>query len=274
MTKLPISVKTSLLSYIDASGLTSMGVVVDLNGVSEKLREPKACFQDADFVVIEIETKVTHKNEINYNQVGSEAGLAAINCSAAVIAGLVTFGSAGAVPFSGGTSLALTSIGYAATVATGASCAVSVLRTYNALTTPEVNIALDNSPAYQTTMSVVDGISLLGVGASAFASVKIINILKRAGVSLKVAGKGSVKRQARARLAKESAKANRPGISNGELKSLIHAGEFPKRLSNIIISQNMVKSLKDSIAAGLSFLASALDGNIKSITISLVKLEA
>ncbi|PCI42213.1 MAG: hypothetical protein COB51_13340 [Moraxellaceae bacterium] len=120
----------------------------------------------------------------------------------------------------------------------------------------------------------VDGISQLCASASAVATVKILNILKRSGVGLKTAGKGAVNRQARARLAKESTKANRPGISNGELKSLVYSGKSPKRFSNLVITKNIVKSLKDSIAAGLSFLASALDGNIKNVTVSLIKLEA
>ena len=187
---------------------------------------------------------------------------------------MVTFGASAAAPITGGTSFALATVGYSATIATGASCAVSLLRTYNALAEPNANKILDSSPAYQTTMSVVDGISLLGVGASAVASVKLLSILKRAGVSLNSARNGSVIRQARARLAKQSVKANKPGISNGELKKLIYAGKAPKKLSNSMGSQNVIKSLKDSIAAGLSFLASALDGNIKTMTISLVKLEA
>jgi len=67
---------------------------------------------------------------------------------------------------------------------------------------------------------------------------------------------------------------NSPGISNGELKSLVYSGKAPKRFSNLVITKDIVKSLKDSIAAGLSFLASALDGNIKNVTVSLIKLEA
>ncbi|WP_133510572.1 hypothetical protein [Candidatus Thiosymbion oneisti] len=181
MTKLPESARKKLLAWIDSSGLSTRGVVVDLNGTSIKLREPRACFQDADYVVVAIETEKVKSAGINYKQVTGEAGLSLINCSAAVIAGVVTFGSTAASPFTGGTSLAISASGYAATVATGVSCAASVYRTYNALTDPKANHILDNSPAYQTTMKVVDGISLLGVGTSAVAAVKAMNILIKSG---------------------------------------------------------------------------------------------
>ncbi len=167
----------------------------------------------------------------------------------------------------------MTSVGYAATVATGTSCAVSVVRTYNALIDPNENETLDNMPAYQTTMTVVDGISLLGVGASAAATVKVIGMMKRTGVTIKSAKNGIVSRQARSRLARENVLNSQPGISNGKLKKLIRSGEMPKRIQSGAISAGTVHALRDSIAAGLSFLASALDGNVRRMSIYIVRLE-
>lgn len=181
-----------------------------------------------------------------------EASLMAINCTAAVIAALVTFGSVGFSPFSGGTSLVLTSVGYAATAATGASCANSTLRTYNAIRSPEINVHLDSIPAYKTAMTVFDGISIVGVGASAVTTIKVMGILKRAGVTVRGALTGNVARQARSRLSYQNIKGSQSGISNKEIKKMMRTGDVPRRMTGRAISDSTVKALRDFFAAGMS----------------------
>lgn len=63
-------------------------------------------------------------------------------------------------------------------------------------------------------------------------------------------------------------------VLNGELKKLIRGGREPKRYPKHEISAGALKSLKDSIAAWLLFLSSALDGNIEQITIYPTDLES
>lgn len=128
--------------------------------------------------------------------------------------------------------------------------------------------------ALQRQLQVLDGVSLLGVGASAVTARRAIKVLSNAGVHIPVALTGNVNRQQAALLTKEMIRLRRPNVSNGELKRLMRQGLEPKRFPATQIAAGAIKSLKDSIAAGLSFLSSALDGNIKEINIYLVGLNA
>ncbi|MBV1881907.1 MAG: hypothetical protein KUG82_09755 [Pseudomonadales bacterium] len=274
MATLPASAKSTILSSVNKAVFPSMGVVVDVNGVSQIIREPSACFSDTNYIVVVVQVNEEKESSIDYTNMWDELGLAGINCTAAVVAGVVTFGSGAASPFTGGTSLALTAVSYSATIATGTACAVSAIRTINSLTNPEINEVWDNSTAYQTSMTIIDGVSLLGVGASVAATVKVMKILKQAGVSIRSATTGAVNRAGRKQLAKATLKVNRPGATAKELKQALGVSSQTKRLPKNVVTQGMVKTLRDSFAAGLSFFSSAFDGNIKSITFYLVKLES
>jgi len=271
MSDLTQEMKLNILKSVDSVKRTKgLGVLVDIDGKAEIIRHDKFGFQQSEYLVVVIQSSDAN---LNMNDVYKEAGLMAINCSAAIIAGLVTFGSAGFSPFSGGTSLIVTGASYAATLATGASCFNSVLRTYNSVRAPEVNMHLDKMPAYNVAMTVFDGVSIVGVGASAVTTIKIMGMLKRAGVTVKGAMQRNIIRQARTRLSHQNIKASRPGISNGAIKKMIRAGEAPRRMTKMAISDGSVKALKDSFAAGLSFLSSAFDGNIRNLVVYVVTLE-
>ncbi|MGI9281052.1 MAG: hypothetical protein ACR2PX_15715 [Endozoicomonas sp.] len=270
MNTLPNTTKNQILHKIDNIGaLTGIGVVLNRDDFPEILRKPASemCQAAGDYLVID----VTAKPPVDMAKVSKEAGLAVINCSAAVIASLVTFGSAATSPFTGGSSLALTSIGYAATAATAGSCVNSVLRTVNEYKNPNKNSVWDNSPAYQTTMKVLDGVSLVGVGASAIATIRVMGILGKAGISLRSARKSVLNRQERLRLTREIHKANRPNATHKEIKALLRSSTLPRRMSPQVLSAGAVLTLRDSIAASLSFLSSALDGHVRNTTIYLVR---
>lgn len=142
------------------------------------------------------------------------------------------------------------------------------------MTFPGRNQKMDSFPAYKTTLQVLDGISLVGVGASAIAARRAVKVLANAGVKIPTALTGSINRQQASLLTKEMIKLRRPNVSNGEIKRLIRRGAEPKRYTSAQISAGAMKSLKDSIAAGLSFLSSSLDGNVKEVSIYIVGLES
>lgn len=251
--------------------LRPLGVVLAIDGNAEVLREPHTAPVDNPYIVIDVKTG---KPEVSTREVAAEGAMAAVNCSAAVIAGVVTFGTAAAAPVTGGTSLVLTTIGGAATIATAASCVNSAVRTFNAVRLPGANQRLDNIPAYKTSMQVLDGVSLLGVGASAVTARRAIKVLSNAGVHIPAALTGNINRQQAALLTKEMIRLRRPNVSNGELKRLVRQGLEPKRYPATQITAGAIKSLKDSIAAGLSFLSSTLDGNVKEVSLYLVGLNS
>lgn len=146
------------------------------------------------------------------------------------------------------------------------------MRTFNAIVSPGTNQLIDEMPAYKTTLQILDGVSLLGVGASAVAARRAVKVLSNAGVNIPAALTGNINRQQAALLTKEMIKLRRPNVSNVELKKLIRSGKEPKRYSRQEISLGALKSLKDSIAAGLSFLSSTFDGNVKELSIYVVDL--
>lgn len=249
--------------------LRPLGVVLAVDGSAAVLREPHAAPVQNQYIVIDVKTG---KPEISGREVLAEGAMTAINCTAAVVAGIVTLGGGAVAPFTGGSSVAVSVVGGAATLATGASCANSFMRTLNSVISPGVNQRLDQMPAYKTTLQVLDGVSLLGVGASAIAARRAVKVLSNAGVNIPAALTGNINRQQSTLLTKEMIKLRRPDVSNGELKKLIRSGKEPKRYSKQEISAGALRSLKDLIAAGLSFLSSSLDGNVKEITIYLVDL--
>jgi len=249
--------------------LRPLGVVLAIDGNAEVLRKPQTAPVQNQYIVIDVKTGAP---EVSGREVMAEGAMTAINCTAAVVAAVVTLGSGAVTPVTGGASGALTIIGGAATLATGASCANSFMRTVNSVMFPGVNQRLDQSPAYKTTLQVLDGVSLFGVGASAMAARRAVKVLNTAGVNIPAALTGNINRQQATRLTREMIKLRRPNVSNGELKKLIRSGNEPKRYSKQQIAAGSLKSLKDSIAAGLSFLSSSMDGNVKEVTIYLVDL--
>lgn len=227
----------------------------------------------AEYVVIHIQKK--HQT---FTEAGGwkEVGLAGINCTAAVVAALFTFGSASTTIFSAGASTPLTYAGYAATAATGVACANGVARTYNAAVSPATNAQWDASKNYQTTMSVIDGVSLLGIGATAVSSVKILGLLKRAGVSLKSGSKtlaSGVNSKSRKRLARSLTENTRGPLSGQKYKELVRSGAVQSKVGANQIDAGIVKMLMDNVAAGLSFAGSVFDGNIHQFSLYVIGIE-
>lgn len=206
------------------------------------------------------------------SEVAREGGMAALNCTAAVIAGGVTFGTAATAPITGGSSLLLTGVGLAATSATVAGCGISLTRTFNALIFPGRNQSWDNEPAYKTTVEILDGISLISVGASVASASRVVRLPAKAEVRIPTVLTGTINRQEGARLTKEMINLRRPNVTNKEIKELIKQGVEPRRYPKDLISAGALKSLKDSIASGLSFLSSSLDGDVKEISVYIVSL--
>jgi hypothetical protein len=100
MDALPNTIKNQLLHKIDkVGGLTGIGVVLNRDDFPEVLRKPASgmCLAAGDYLVIDMQTKPS----VEPKQVAREAGLAAINCSAMIVASLVTFGSAATSPLTG-----------------------------------------------------------------------------------------------------------------------------------------------------------------------------
>jgi len=252
------------------------GIVVAIDDNARSIRAAPPSDGRHEFVVVHLK-RLQHASSAFARAGGwREAGLAVINCSAALVAAIFTFGSAASTPFTAGTSTLLTVAGYSATAATGSACLNSVFRTYNASDGPERNAQLDSWPAYRTTMRIIDGISLIGVGATVITSIKVLSVLRRAGVTLKAGRNASthgLKSRARKRLASENTKSTQRPLSNKKHKHMVRSGQAPKRMKAAEVSQGLIKKLMDQVAAGLSFAGSTFDGNIYQFSLYIAEIE-
>lgn len=192
---------------------------------------------------------------------------AALSCTGAVLSWMVVIGSGAAIPLTGGASSAVTYLGYAAAAATTAQCVDGAYRVFNEANNPAQNDALDSNEWYVQTKKALDVISLLGVAASASATIKTVLVLKKETDITKVLQ--GLSRAERRRLTEEIIRLNNPNISNQALKALIRSGAYPSRYSNSQISQAVILQLKDSIAALLSFTGSAMGGEVNSVAVGI-----
>ena len=185
---------------------------------------------------------------------------AALGCSAAVVGWIVVGGSAGAAPVTGGASTFITALAMGATLASSAQCLNSGVRIYNEISSPVTNDWLDSQDWYIYTANTLDAVSLAGAGAAAATTVRVALTLRRTtGKAMTEVLKG-LSRQERKRLTEEVIRLQNPGISNGMVKVFIQAGKYPKRFTNLQVSNAVRIQLKDALTAALSFTGSAAGG--------------
>lgn len=174
-------------------------------------------------------------------------------------------GSGIAIPFTGGTSAALTYLGYAAATASAVQCANGSLRSYAEIKNPQLNDWLDSKEWYTNTAMAVDAVSLAGVGASTVMLARIGQTLKSASSRSTIEVLKGMTRAERKRLTQEIIKLNHPGVSGKVMKSLIAGGKYPKRYTQGQISQALTLKVQEAVGASISFIGSASSGIVKSI---------
>ncbi len=209
------------------------------------------------------------KSSNRESKLASELIGASLSCASAVLGWVVVVGSVGAVPISGGTSAAVTYLGYGAAVASTLQCMVGIGRSGAEHFSPDNLDELDSQAWYLNTSKALDYISLVGVGASGTATIKAIsNLQKSSGKSLNEVLKG-LNRHERVRLTKEISKQNIPNLSSKAYKQLVRSGSVKRRYSSQEISNAVRLQLKDAIGATISFVGSATSGNVGAIAVGI-----
>lgn len=182
----------------------------------------------------------------------SEAFNTTLACTGAVIGWLVVLSGTIAIPFTAGASTVVTAIGYTAASASTVSCLVGGFRTRNEISNPAMNDYLDNEEWYQTATKVLDGAALVGVGASALTTVKLVNVTRAAtGKSMRQVLKG-LNGHEREKLTKELLKVADPQMSVKMRKLLQMSGELPKRFTPAQLKHATYVQLGDAMGAGAS----------------------
>lgn len=198
-----------------------------------------------------------------------EALGAGLSCGAAILSWVVVFGSAGAIPLTGGMSTAVTVLGYSAAAASTAQCLNGVGRIALEVAAPSQKDYLDSQEWYQSASTALDVISLAGAGAAGAATLRSLKILKSASAKSSTELLKGLSRAERKRLTEEIIRANHPQVSGKMLKSMIAAGMYPKRFANSQITYALGLQLKDALGASLSFLGSASSGSVRALAVGV-----
>ncbi|EGU61837.1 hypothetical protein VINI7043_28485 [Vibrio nigripulchritudo ATCC 27043] len=233
-----------------------------INPINIILREPPKQITPQQFA-----TQIKSSNRES-KLVGEAVG-AGLSCVSAVIGWVVVVGSSAAIPITGGTSAAVTYLGYAAAVASTAQCAVGGGRFIAEMTNPKGLDWLDSQEWYQNTAQALDLVSLGGVAASGALTIKMVaNLRSTTSKSTMEVLKG-LNRQERARLTREISRQNLNNVSNKAYKQLLKAGLVKRRHSNMEITKAIRLQLKDAIGASISFTGSASSGTVNALAIGV-----
>lgn len=198
-----------------------------------------------------------------------EAVNTTLSCAGAVIGWIVVLSGSVAVPFSAGASSVVVALGYTAAAASSVQCFASGYRTVNEIRNPARNDQLDSEEWYQYTMIALDAASLVGVGSSALATVKLVRLNKAStGKSVREVLRG-LNRQERAKLTKELLSINDPCLTSKMIKLKQLSGELPKRFTPTEVKHATVTQIKDALGAAIGFTGSAVSGNVRTIAIGL-----
>ncbi|MCJ8206221.1 NAD synthetase [Pseudomonas sp. RGM2987] len=269
-----------LFAAIDADpGIVGAGVVyidAEFNVVTLREFKPICSIKPKRIILREAQKYVAPQQfaqQVQSNPRESRLVIEAVNttlsCAGAVISWVVIASGTILVPFSAGASGVMVAIAWTAAGASTLQCLNGVGRTTLEVTKPDINDWLDSEAWYQNVAIGLDAASLVGVGASALTTIKLVRVAKATtGKSLREVLRG-FNRQERAKLTKELLSINDPRLTSKMLKLKQLAGELPKRFTATQIKHGTVTQIKDSLGAAIGLTGSALSGNVKTIAIGL-----
>ncbi|MFV3404797.1 NAD synthetase [Pseudomonas sp. NY15463] len=179
-------------------------------------------------------------------------------CGSAYLGWLVMLNGTMAAPFTGGASLVLTVVGYAAAAAGTAQCGVGLVRTGFEMYDPSLNDALDGDDFYNATSMVLDVVALAGVASTAKSTVQFVLARKRAtGQSWRQLTK-ALSRPQRKALATELLALEHPALIAKQLKLRQAAGTLPKRMTPTQVNAVTTTCIQDAAGGVLGLSGSSL----------------
>lgn len=229
----------------------------------------KVILREAPSYVGRVEFARRLANEPREADVTFEAVNAGFACGSAVISWFVILGGAALSPFTFGATGVVAAIGYSSAIASSVQCVIGARRTYNEMTDPARNDALDSEQWYQAVTAGLDAASLLGAGNAAMSTVRFVSMLKKTtGRNTHQVLKG-LNRQDRSKLTRELLSINHPEISRKMIRLRQAAGELPKRYTSAEIKRGTVVQMVDALGAISSIAGSVRSGNMRTIAVGL-----
>jgi len=229
----------------------------------------KVILREAPSYVGRVEFARRLVNEPREADVTFEAVNAGFACGSAVISWFVIMGGAALSPFTFGATGVVAAIGYSSAIASSVQCVIGARRTYNEMTDPARNDALDSEQWYQAVTAGLDTVSLLGAGNTAMSTVRFVSMLKKTtGRNTHQVLKG-LNRQERSKLTRELLSINHPEISRKMIRLRQAAGELPKRYTVAEIKRGTIVQVVDALGAISSIAGSVRSGNMRTIAVGL-----
>ncbi|MFJ9992403.1 NAD synthetase [Pseudomonas putida] len=266
-----------MFAAIDADPrIVGAGVVYidgDFNVITLREFQPLCSIKPKRVILREIkkyQTPAQYTEQLQNNpresRVVKEAINTTLSCASAFIGWWVVFSGTIAAPFTAGTSLVLTYVAGAAATASSAQCAIGGIRTVREMADPAANDAMDENQWYQAASMVLDGVSLLGVGASGLTTLKYLQVHKASTGRSWFELTKSLSRQQRKALTDELLSIKHPSLTPKQLKLQQSAGTMIKRYTPTQINHATQTLLRDSLGATLGLSGSA---TVQSIAVGL-----
>ncbi|WP_055128701.1 hypothetical protein [Pseudomonas mediterranea] len=269
-----------LFAAIDADpGIVGAGVVyidAEFNVVTLREFKPICSIKPKRIILREAQKYITPEQfaqQVQSNPRESRLVMEAVNttlsCAGALISWSVIASGTLLIPFSAGASGVMVAVAWTAAGASSLQCVNGLARTTLEVAKPEVNDWLDSEGWYQNVSIGLDAASLVGVGASALTTIKLVRVAKAStGKTMREVLRG-LNRQERAKLTKELLSINDPRLTSKMLKLKQLAGSLPKRYTTAELRHGTITQIKDSLGAAIGLTGSALSGNVKTIAIGL-----
>jgi len=269
-----------LFAAIDADpGIVGAGVVyidAEFNVVTLREFKPICSIKPTRIILREAQKYITPEQfaqQVQSNPRESRLVMEAVNttlsCAGALISWSVIASGTLLIPFSAGARGVMVAIAWTAAGASSLQCVNGLARTTLEVAKPEVNDWLDSEGWYQNVSIGLDAASLVGVGASALTTIKLVRVAKAStGKTMREVLRG-LNRQERAKLTKELLSINDPRLTSKMLKLKQLAGSLPKRYTTAELRHGTITQIKDSLGAAIGLIGSALSGNVKTIAIGL-----
>ncbi len=220
----------------------------------------KVVLREAPRYVGAVEFKRMLEHEPRESKLVMEAVKTAAACTGAALSWMVVTGGFVLMPFTAGTSAVIAFIGQAAMAASIAQCLIGVGRTGTEVISPQSLDRLDSEAWFQAVTAVLDGVTFLGIGASALTTVKAINVSTKATGQTLTQVLKRLTRQERAKLNDELLRIQDPRLTIKLLKLKQAAGTASKRISATDMRHATANHIKDALAATLGFTNSIAIG--------------
>ncbi|WP_109513818.1 NAD synthetase [Pseudomonas ovata] len=266
-----------LFAAIDADpAIVGAGVVyidADFNVVTLREFTPLCSLKPKRIIVREAQRNISPQQFAQHVQSNPresrllyEGFNATMACTGAVLGWIAVIGGTAIVPFTGGASLVITSLGLAATAASTAQCGIGLARVGNEVLSPANNDALDSNEWYQGISQALDIVALAGVGAAGLTVAKLLNARKAMTGRSWFQSLKNLNRQERKRLTDELLQIENPTLTPKLRKALQEAGAMPKRYGATEISAKFAVTIKDALSIGSGLAGS---GIVQSYAIGL-----